>query len=321
MAGLRPTGWRLGTREHGHLRAGSTRGSGPSSVRHRGNAGDRLLAPLRRHRRWTLLGLVVAVVAAATRFAAIGILPPSIKMKPFAHANASTQVVIGGNWSSDYVKRNPALQSGLSTRAYALADMVDSPEITDYVARAAGLPASKIGILGPLWVELWRMQQWASGPQRGRQIIIEKDPYQITISQETDLPAGGPGPGPGPPVIDVQTQAPTTEIAARLASAVPAGLSAYIQHAQATGRVPEQDRYDVSQLAPVSVVPARTSQLAIVAAFTFFAVFVLWCGAEIAVSSFVRDLRATATASKVGDDSHRSSDSGPLVGDPADATT
>ena len=32
------------------------------------------------------LGLIVAALAAATRFAAIGILPPSIKSKPFAHA-------------------------------------------------------------------------------------------------------------------------------------------------------------------------------------------------------------------------------------------
>jgi hypothetical protein len=262
------------------------------------------------------------VLAAATRFVAIGILPPSIEMKPFEHATASTQVTLGntGVFADDGGKLDPG--ASMSTRIYALADMVDSPEITTYVARAAGLPASKIGILGPLWVELWRAQQWASGPQRGRQIVIEKDPYQISISQETNRPGEGPGPGSGPPVIDVQTQAPSAAAAARLASAVPAALSAYIQHTQAAAHVPERDRYDVTQLAPVSVVPARTSQLADVAVVTFIGVFVLWCGVEIAVSSLMRDLRATKGTTKVGDLSDRSFRDGPLVGDdPANATT
>jgi hypothetical protein len=308
MAGTRPTEWRLGARRYGHLRTGSTRGPGPRSIRDIGD--DRLLAPLRRHRGWTLLGLVVAAVAAATRFAAIGVLPPSIKIKPFAHADASTQVELTTTWSSAASNREP--YDPLSTQTYALADMVDSPEITRYVARAAGLPASKIGVLGPLWTELWRSQQWASGPQRDRQITIEKDPYQITINQESTLPGDGPGPGPGPPIIDVLTQAPTPETATRLAAAVAVGLSAYIQHAQATGGVPERDRYYVRQLVPVSVAPARASQLANVGLFTFLAVFVLWCGAEIAVSSLLRDLRAAAAASKVGAGTDRSSESGPF---------
>lgn len=259
-------------------------------MRRRGHADDRLLSPLRQHRGWTLLGLIVAVVVAATRFASIGILPPSIDMKPFAHADASTQVGLGRTGPSGY-NPHPSYDP-LSTRTYALADMVYSPEITEDVARAAGLPASKIGVLGPLWTELWRSQQWASGPQRDRQIIIEKDPYQITINQESTLPTEGPGPGPGPPVIDVETQAPSTEAAARLASAVPAALSAYVQHMQAAAGVPKRDRLTVSQLVPVSVAPARTSQLADVGVVTFLAVFVLWCAAEIAISSSVRDLRS-----------------------------
>ena len=249
----------------------------------RPTADDRLLDPLRRQWGWTLLGLIVAAVIAATRFAAIGILPPSVKMKPFAHATASTEAVLGNTWlfrsGSPHAWNPYALDAyapyALSTRTYALADMVDSPEIMKYVARAAGLPASKIGILGPVWTELWRQQQWPSPSQRDRQIIIENDPYQITISQDSTQAFEGPGPGSGPPVIEVQTQAPTTETAARLAGAVPAALSAYVQRAQATEGVPERDRYDVRQLVPVSVTPARRSQLANVAVFTFLAVFVL----------------------------------------------
>ena len=174
MTGTRPAAWRLGARKHLHLCTASSPGSATGSIRTRSSGNDRLLAPLRRHRGWTLLGLIVAAVATVTRFATIGILPPSLNLKPFAHANASTQLVLGKAPSFGYSKTSREPYSALSTRTYALADMVYSPEIADYVARAAGLPAAKIGILGPRWVELERERQFPSGPQRDRQILIER---------------------------------------------------------------------------------------------------------------------------------------------------
>ena len=100
---------RLSARTSAGMRAGSTRGWGPSSLRGRSNADDRLLATLRQHWGWTLLGLIVAAVAMATRFAAIGILPPSIQMKPFAHATASTKVVLGRTLPSDTARARAIL--------------------------------------------------------------------------------------------------------------------------------------------------------------------------------------------------------------------
>ena len=319
MAGLRPTERRPGARQHGHLRTGSPPRAGFASGRTRADAGDRLLAPLRRHRGWTLLGLVVAAIAMATRFVAIGILPPSIEMKRFAHADASTQIGVGKSVPS---ASNEIAYHNLSTRTYALADMLYSPEITAYVARAAGLPASKIGVLGPLWTELWRSQQWASGPQRDRQILIEKDRYQITINQASTLAGDGPGPGPGPPVIDVQTQAPTGAAAARLASAVPAGLNAYLEHLQAATGVPERDRYTVSQIdardgcsrSDFAACRRRPGHVPCVSSCS-------GAGPRSPISSLVRGFRATAAGSKVGDRDERSSDNGPLVGEAANATT
>ena len=223
-------------------------------------------------------------MAASTRFVAIGVLPPSLKLKPFAHATGSTELVV--DQSKAFTHSLPDLYARrLPLKTYALAQIAASPEVAKYVAEAANLPASKIGILGPVWRELWRSQQWASGPKRASQIILESDPYHVTLNVETQD-------APWPPVIDVETQAPTTQTAARLASAVGAGLSTYLRHLQATG-VRERARYDVSQLVPVSVVPVRTSQLANVGVFTFIAVFVLWCGVIVAVSSLSRDLRAT----------------------------
>lgn len=304
MAEDRPYTWPTRPRvRRGHAPPSSISRSKPRRTVIRGNSADRLLSPLRRHWRWTVLGLLVAAVAAATRFAAVGVLPPSITLKAFARATGTTELVVGKNPSfthsvpDTYFNNNPP-------RAYALADMVASPEVAKYVARAAGLPASKIGILGPLWTELQRTQAWATGPKRASQIIIEHHPYQISLNVQTESP-------PWAPVIDVNTRAPSTATAARLATAVGDGLNAYVRHLQAATGVPKPDRYDISQLVPVSVAPARTSQLASVGAFTFVAVFVLWCGIIIAVSSLARDLRDTAAVSKVRDVFDRSSDTGP----------
>ena len=299
---------------HRRVRPSSTSLAEPGRDLVRGNAKDRLLAPLRQYRLWTALGLLVAIVAAGTRFAAIGLVPPSIKLKPFAHATGSTALVIGK--SRSFRQSTPDNYSrSLSPRAFALADIVASPELAKYVARAAGLPVSSIGIMGPVWTELQRTQAWANGPKRASQIITEKDPYHITLDVETELP-------PWPPVIDVVTQAPNAETAARLATAVATGLNAYVLHMQTTTGVLPADRYEVSQIAPVAVAPARTSQLVSVGAFTLVAVFVLWCGLLIAVSSLIRDFRASAASPKADGPFDRSSVSGQLLRrEPIDAPT
>ena len=144
MAEDRPYTWPTRPRvRRGHAPPSSISRSKPRRTVIRGNSADRLLSPLRRHWRWTVLGLLVAAVAAATRFAAVGVLPPSITLKAFARATGTTELVVGKNPSfthsvpDTYFNNNPP-------RRNALADMVASPEVAKYVARAAGLPASKI---------------------------------------------------------------------------------------------------------------------------------------------------------------------------------
>jgi hypothetical protein len=278
----------------------------PRSQRHhgpaRGRSGDGRLRPLRRHPGWTGLGLLIAVVAAATRFFSIGILPPSITSRTFAHATARTQLVVAkkASFSHTLAPVNDTYASAFPPRSYALADIVASPELTDYIARTVGVPASKIGILEPLWTELARAQQWANGPKRASEIIIEKDPYQISLGVQGNLP-------PYSPVIDVDTQAPNTQMAAKLATAVTAGLRKYVLQLQTAGGIPPYQRYGVSQLASVSVTPANTSQLVTVAVFVFLAVFVLWCAVVLAFSSLARDLRSAATRPQGGNGAGRSS--------------
>ena len=257
-----------------------------------------LLARLRRDRLWVLVGLGIAIVAAASRFAAIGLLPPSIKVKALAHSTASTQLVVGGK--SSLTHAYPDLYDrNLVPRAAILADMIASPQVRGYVARAAHVPASEIAVDAPVWIQLQRIQQWATGEKRATEIVDEKDPYRITLNDSLYAP-----------VIGVVTQAPTASAAARLARGVADGLSAYVSHIGMAAGTPGAGRYDAIPVAPITVDPSRPAGLVNVAAFTFAAVFVLWCGLVLVVSSVARDFRAAATTSKVRGSFGRSSGSG-----------
>lgn len=239
-----------------------------------------LCAQLRRHRRWLAVGVVVAAIAAVSPFTAIGFLPPSLKLKPFGHATASTSLGVGleSSLGSGFPD---AYDSNLSPRSATLADMTASPQLLGYVARAAGIPASKIAVDAPLWTDLWRVQQWDTGAKRASQIVVENDPYRITLSNDPN----------GAPAIDVATQAPTAGAAGRLAQGVADGLNSYLSQIQAASRTPLGSRYHVSELAPVTVDPAKTGQLANVGLLMFLAVFVLWSGLVLAVASLARSPR------------------------------
>jgi hypothetical protein len=256
-----------------------------------------LFAQLRRQRLWVAVGVVVASIATTTPVVAIGVLPPSINLKQLAHATASTQLVVGAN--SSFGHPYPDLYDrNLAPRAAALADMIASPRVRSYVGRAAAVPASEIAVDTPLWTQLQRIQQWATGEKRANEIIAEKDPYRITLTND-----------PYAPVVDVIAQAPSTQAAARLAHGVVEGLRTYVSDLATTVGTPLAGRYVVGQLAPVTVDPASTTGLANVGAFTFLAVFVLWCGLVLFASGLARDICAAATSSQVHGGLSRSSGS------------
>jgi hypothetical protein len=229
--------------------------------------------------------------------ATIGLLPPSFKLKPLAHATASTQVAVSAPTSLSSFNYPDLYNRNLVPRSAALADMSASPLVRGYIARAAGLPASEIAVDPPLWDQLQRIQQWATGEKRANQIIAESDPYRITLNN--DLYA---------PIINVVTQAPTADAATRLAMGAEQGLSAYVSSVEAAAGTAPGRRVRVSQLAPITVSPAHKSGLASVAMFTFVGVFVLWCGLLLLIASVRRDVRALGVGSKVRGAFDRSSD-------------
>ncbi len=262
------------------------------------------------HRVWLATGVVVAIVVTASRFVSIGVLPPSVKLKQLAHATASTELLVGKHYSlRSSPTRDPYVNSAVP-RAQALADMMASPQIRGYIGRAAGLPSSRIAVDTPVWTDVERIQQWPTGEKRGTQIIMENAPYRITVDVEDYAP-----------VIDVATQAPTTEEADALASGAATGLNNYISDLERTTGTPTAHPYAITQLVPIGVSPAGKSGLANVGGFTFTVVLLLWCGGMLFVSGLAADIRAVRRSAKVSVDADRSSDKRPAWSEPTDVPT
>jgi hypothetical protein len=240
--------------------------------------------------------MLVALAVVASRFAQIGLLPPSIKLKQITHYEATTQVLVGEH--SSLSSSSPELYTNAdSARAQALGDMAASPEVLGYIARAAGVPASQIAVDAPLWGDLQRIQQWDTEEKRAYQVAAQNDPYRLELTDNFTAP-----------IVDVTAQAPTQIGALRLAGAVTEGLQNYLESVETGAGTPPARRFVVSALAPVAVDPI-SGGVKNITVFTFVVVFAIWCGLVLLVANLVEELRIVRRRSQVPIRPERSSNS------------
>lgn len=249
--------------------------------------GPGLIAELMTRWRWLLAGIVVAALAAGTRFVTIGVLPPSIELKHLRHATASTQLLVGQRHTLNSAKERDLYVTGAVPLAQTLSDLMASPAVRSRIAHAAGIPAAQLAVDTPVWNDVVQIQQWPSREKRDSQIIVERVPYRLTIDVEATAP-----------MINVTAQAPTTTQAAALAAGAQKGLSRFWSQLQDATKTPDRYRYQVTQLVPISVSPPGRSGLANIAAFTFVSVLFIWCGAMLFLPRLAQDLRSVRTGAK-----------------------
>ena len=255
-----------------------------------------LLAALTSRPKLLVAGVIVATLAAASQFAAIGVSPPSLKFKHLTHATGSTQLFVGPDASLDSTAPAQRYDYQDIPLAQTLADLMASPELRGMIGRASGIPARKIAIDAPLWTDVERIDEWPSREKRDSQIIVENAPDRI----EVDLQDGAP-------VITLQTQAPTTAQAQALAMGATKALNRFASKLENSDRTGLPNPYHVSQLTPVVVAAAGESTNINVAAFTFASVMFIWCGAMLFLSGIADDLRVARIGTKVRDRRDRSS--------------
>jgi len=266
-----------------------------------------------RNRWWLVLGAVIAGVMAASDFGTVRLLPPSFNFHSPVHSTAQTSIVLGSNTNGRYTAGKGHLspsqnamyqasrsyqatvyQRSLYVRMQTLGDIAGSPALRRDIARRAGISASQLAVDEALWWELLRAQQWDTGSKRSNQIVVEGDPYRITLTEDQQSP-----------ILHVTTQAPDPTAAARLAQALDSALAHFVTSNQDASHTPAADRYRVSPLTPITVQPGGKGQLINMAALVFVSVFVVWFWIVMGVSRLLDDLRTASTAAKVRESQDR----------------
>jgi hypothetical protein len=238
----------------------------------------RTLKILWRRRRLVALGALIAVAAAILSVYQVGLVPPSLTSRTNVFATASTQILVD---TPDSAFANLADDvDPLNTRASVFARFLASPVAIELIARKAKLPASAIEGQGPYEQNLPLSAQEPTAEQRSSQIVGERALYRLRFENNPDLP-----------IISVFAQAPTRDEAIKLASAVPAALSAYIERIQTQQQTPANRRVEIRQLGNATGGVVNSGVNAQIATLVFIVVMVGWCMLLIPAHTIARGWR------------------------------
>lgn len=225
------------------------------------------------------MGVPVAAYVALSMVASVSLFPPALKSRPLAYVVASTQLyVMPRSILGDAETRADPRQ--YAAQAVILANFLTSPELRRRIAATAGFRASRVAVDGPVPVDLPRAEVEPPGEKRANQIVVENDPYRVTVDQV-----------PGLPEIAIKAQAPRTSEAVRLAYAVQSALSSYLSSLKIEAGLSASNGVQVGLLEPAAVSGDSSGGPLNVATATFLISLVLWTGGVYAVAAIARDVR------------------------------
>jgi hypothetical protein len=238
-----------------------------------------ILRELLRSRRTLAIGAFVALIAAVLsvyRF-------DGLKLKPrtLQYSSATTQVFVDTRSSvlGDLTESFDPLQA----RATVYANFMASPTVLALVGQQVGLSGGQIYAAGPIDPLVPRIVQEPTAVQRNVEITGETDPYRLNFNADPNLPT-----------IGIFAQAPTTELAIKLAEAAAGGLEQYVNSLETSDNIPPKSRVVIRQLgqAKGGVVNGGISKA--LALMVFVGVFFLWCVLMLLTKRFGEAWRATA---------------------------
>jgi hypothetical protein len=194
------------------------------------------LRELWRLRAGVILCALLASFAAVSACFKIGLAPPGLTSRSLETATASTQVLVDTPTSSVLDLRQGTSEiSAMTNRALLLGNIMASRPVRQFIGRRAGVPAEVIQAATPLTSEFPRPMAEAGNEKHTTDILRSTEQYRLSIRAN-----------PTVPIILVYAQAPTKEVAERLANGAVDGLRDYlgaVADAQQIG-VPEQVRVE-----------------------------------------------------------------------------
>jgi hypothetical protein len=162
----------------------------------------------------------------------------------------------------------------LSARATLLASVMTSSPLKDEIAARAGVPPQRLIAISPATASPIDGAASAQPKIAGRGIYVLKATVPALSSGQV-------------PLIAIETQAPESEQAARLADAAISVLQKHLESTAATDNVPSERRLIVSQLGPGRAEVETRGPGKEMAAVATLAVFGLGCGAILALVALI----------------------------------
>lgn len=226
------------------------------------------------------LGFLIAVVAATMSVYRLDGL--TLKPRSLTYSAGSTQVLV--DQSSTVLGNSSQIFDGPDARATVFANFMTSPAVLAVIGQKAGIPGDQIYAAGPVNPNVPRVVQEPTAGERNVELTGETDPYQLTLNADPDLP-----------IIDVYSQAPTTNQAIALANGAVTGLNQYLTNLENADNIRSSNRVILHQLGPATGGVVNGGIRKSLAGGVFFAVFVLWCILILVGTRFRENWRASGS--------------------------
>jgi hypothetical protein len=240
-------------------------------------------------RLWTLRPYVlgcfaVSALIAVWSVASVSLSPFGLRSRALEMATATTHVVVDTPRSSVLdLRQNTYSFEALTQRAVLLGNVMANGPVREDIARRAHVPVDVLQISAPLTPKVPRAPAGAENQKHASDLLKSTNQYRIGIEAN-----------PTVPVLDIYSEAPTSEAATVLANAAVDGLHEYLQELATRQQIPASDQIRLLQLGRARGAVINKSvdwQTAIVA---FVLTFAIACATVIYGSRVLRGLRLAA---------------------------
>jgi hypothetical protein len=228
--------------------------------------------------------LLVALVAVAAGFMTMFHVSPSgVAKRSYVYGSAQTQILIDSPRSS-LLDLNQ--ETGpLATRAAVYAAFMRSNAITDAIAREMGVQPGQVVAQGPFTTAGGTQNIPRPAEARSNEVRGETDTYRLVFDAQQDLP-----------IVTVYAQAPSGELAIKLADATVKAVRDYVGNEETSVNVPAAAKTSIRELGPATGGDVQAGEKPLLALMAMIAVFIGGCTLVVAITGLRRSFAKLSVA-------------------------
>lgn len=189
-------------------------------------------------RRGLLLSILLGLLAAGWSIGKISVFPPGLKGRTLEIAAADTTVLVDAPKSSVLnMSVNTVNIEGMTNRALLVGNVMASTPVRSYILRRAHLPRGvALQIASPVTPDFPR-ELSTTGKKKTTDLLKSPNEYRLDIQAN-----------PTVPVLNLDAEAPTPQLAAQIANGAVAGMQDYLHAVGAREDVPLANQVTLQQL-------------------------------------------------------------------------